>query len=149
MVIIAPPRAMFWSICPEIPNLNSMDLNRSGSMSAGFPSRFRRTQPVGERGERDDADRQEQADGFAALLPDEDAQHESAHPEDRQGRTDEVDSSRAGVRHVADEPASQSTMAMTTTSSRNATRYDRKVVMKPPINGPTAAAIAAAAPTRA
>ena len=38
---------------------------------------------------------------------------------------------------------------MTTTSSRNATRYDRKVVMKPPIRGPTAAAMAAAAPTRA
>ena len=38
---------------------------------------------------------------------------------------------------------------MTTTSSRNATRYDRKVVMKPPSSGPTAAAMAAAAPTRA
>ncbi len=43
MVIIAPPSAMFWSICPEIPNLNSFDLNRSGSISVGFPSRFRRT----------------------------------------------------------------------------------------------------------
>ena len=41
------------------------------------------------------------------------------------------------------------TIAMTTTSSRNATRYDRNVVMKPPISGPTAAAIAAEAPTRA
>ena len=41
------------------------------------------------------------------------------------------------------------TIAMTTTSSPNATRYDRNVVMKPPISGPTAAAIAAAAPTSA
>lgn len=38
---------------------------------------------------------------------------------------------------------------MITTSPRNATRQDRYVVMKPPSNGPTAAAIAAAAPTSA
>ncbi len=41
------------------------------------------------------------------------------------------------------------TTAMTTTSSANPTRHDRKVVMKPPSNGPMAAAIAAAAPTSA
>ena len=40
-----------------------------------------------------------------------------------------------------------STIAMTTASSRNAMRQDRYVVMKPPISGPTAAAIAADAPT--
>ena len=34
-------------------------------------------------------------------------------------------------------------------SMRNATRQDRYVVMRPPSSGPTAAAIAAAAPTRA
>ena len=50
-----------------------------------------------------DADRQEQADGFAALLPDEDAQHQAAHAEDRQQRTDEVDLARAGVRRVTNE----------------------------------------------
>ena len=38
---------------------------------------------------------------------------------------------------------------MITASSRKPTRQDRKVVMKPPSNGPTAAAIAAAAPTSA
>ena len=43
MVIITPPSATFWSSCPEIPNLNSIDLNRSGSMRVGLPSRFRRT----------------------------------------------------------------------------------------------------------
>ena len=42
-----------------------------------------------------------------------------------------------------------STMAMITASSRKPTRHDRYVVMNPPISGPTAAAIAAAAPTRA
>ena len=38
---------------------------------------------------------------------------------------------------------------MITSSSAKPTRHDRYVVMKPPINGPTAAATAAAAPTRA
>ena len=43
----------------------------------------------------------------------------------------------------------QGLTAITTTSSRNPTRQDRKVVRKPPSSGPTAAAIAAAAPTSA
>jgi hypothetical protein len=43
----------------------------------------------------------------------------------------------------------RSTIAMITTSPKNATRQDRYVVMKPPSRGPTAAAIAAAAPTSA
>ena len=38
---------------------------------------------------------------------------------------------------------------MITTSPKNATRQERYVVMKPPTSGPTAAAIAAAAPTSA
>jgi hypothetical protein len=42
-----------------------------------------------------------------------------------------------------------STMAMITASSANPTRQDKKVVMKPPSSGPTAAAIAADAPTSA
>ena len=42
-----------------------------------------------------------------------------------------------------------STTAMTTTSRPNPTRHDRYVVTNPPSSGPTAAAIAAAAPTRA
>ena len=46
-------------------------------------------------------------------------------------------------------PMLESTTAMITTSSAKPTRHERKVVMKPPNNGPTAAAIAAEAPTRA
>ncbi len=38
---------------------------------------------------------------------------------------------------------------MITTSRAKPTRHERNVVMKPPSNGPTAAAIAAEAPTRA
>ena len=41
------------------------------------------------------------------------------------------------------------TTAMIRTSRANPTRHDRYVVMKPPISGPTAAAIAADAPTSA
>jgi hypothetical protein len=40
-----------------------------------------------------------------------------------------------------------STIAITASSSRKPTRHDRYVVRKPPSRGPTAAAIAAAAPT--
>ena len=46
-------------------------------------------------------------------------------------------------------PRPDSTIAMITASSAKPTRQDRNVVMKPPINGPTAAAIAAEAPTSA
>ena len=40
------------------------------------------------------------------------------------------------------------TIPITTTSPRNPMRHVHAVVKKPPISGPTAAAIAAAAPTR-
>ena len=43
----------------------------------------------------------------------------------------------------------RSTTAMMTASRANATRHDRNVVMNPPRSGPTAAAIAAEAPTSA
>ena len=43
----------------------------------------------------------------------------------------------------------ESTTAMTTASSANPTRQVQTVVMKPPRSGPTAAAMAAEAPTRA
>ena len=46
-------------------------------------------------------------------------------------------------------PMPASTIAMMTASSRKPTRHDRNVVMKPPRRGPTAAAIAAEAPTSA
>ena len=39
---MAPPSEICWSICSEIPNLNSLELNKSGSISVGFPARLRR-----------------------------------------------------------------------------------------------------------
>jgi hypothetical protein len=41
------------------------------------------------------------------------------------------------------------TIAITRTSNRKPTRHDSSVVRKPPSSGPTAAAMAAAAPTSA
>ena len=46
-------------------------------------------------------------------------------------------------------PIPASTIAMMTASPRKPTRQERKVVTTPPISGPTAAAIAAEAPTSA
>ena len=94
--------------------------NRSGSSSVGLPSRLRRDEPAGERAERDEADRDQEADELPALLPDEDADHDAAHADGRQDRADDVDAARARVRHVADQPRPLRTTAMTTTSSRNA-----------------------------
>ena len=107
MVIIAPPSAMFWSICPEIPNLNSADLNRSGSISDDLALSLAPDQPPGEQGQGDHADRKDEADRLGALLPGEDAQHQPAHPEDRQDGTDQVDLALPGVWHVLDQPAAE------------------------------------------
>ena len=50
---------------------------------------------------------------------------------------------------VANEPDARQHDRDDTTSSANPTRQDRNVVMKPPSSGPTAAAMAADAPTSA
>ena len=61
-----------------------------------------------------------------------------------------VDLPRAGVGHVAHEPdAREHDHDDHVLEQRTPTRHDRNVVMKPPRSGPTAAAIAAAAPTSA
>ena len=48
-------------------------------------------QPPGERAERDDADGDQRAHRLAALLPDEDAEHDAAHAERGEDRADDVD----------------------------------------------------------
>ena len=64
--------------------------------------------------------------------------------------TDDVDLARARVGHVAGScRRPDSTTAITTASSAKPTRHDSAVVRKPPSSGPTAAAIADAAPTSA
>ena len=61
-------------------------------------------EPAGERPQRERADRDQQHDVVAALLPHQDAQHHAAHPEDGQDRADPVDLPLARVRDVLDEP---------------------------------------------
>ena len=125
--------------------------NRSGSSRVGLPLALAPHEPAGERDQGHSADGHEQADELAALLPDEDAEHDAAHA---RGRTGRRPPRRPGADpvygHVLDEVGSgESTTAMMTTSSPKPTRHERKVVTKPPSSGPIAAAIAAAAPTRA
>ena len=74
---------------------------------------------------RDRADSQQRADGLAALLPDEDAEHDAAHADDREDRADR--STPRGPVYGTSRTSlmPDSTTAMTTTSSRNATRHDR------------------------
>ena len=64
-------------------------------------------EPVHQARHRRHADREQCGDGLAALLPDEDADDEAAHADDREERADVVDRAVARVRHVADLPAPQ------------------------------------------
>ena len=61
-------------------------------------------EPPGQRDQGDRPDRHEQDDELPALLPDQDAEHDAAHADDRQHRADDVDLAGPGVRHVLDEP---------------------------------------------
>src|SRR5204863_9950666 len=49
----------------------------------------------------------QRADRPAALLPDEDPEHDAAHAEGRQDRADYVDAAVARVRHVVDAAAAE------------------------------------------
>ena len=101
--IMAPPRVTFWSICWETPMRKFRCRNRSGSSRVGLPSALAPDEPVGEGGERDGADGHQEADELAALLPDEDAEHDAAHADDGQDGADQVDLARSGVGDVLDE----------------------------------------------
>ena len=95
--IIAPPRVICWSICWVTPSRKCGRRNRSGSISVGFPWRFRRTSQYASEASPTSADRDERADGFAALLPDQDPQDDTAHAHDGEGRADQVDVAGPGV----------------------------------------------------
>jgi hypothetical protein len=60
-------------------------------------------EPPGEQCHRDGPDRDQQPDGLAALLPDENAEHESAHSEHGEDCAHDVDVSRSGVHHIVNE----------------------------------------------
>ena len=101
--IIAPPSVICCSICWEIPIVKCGNRNRPGSSSVSFPCALAAHEPVGEQRERDRSDRDQQPDVLASFLPDEDAEHEAAHPEHGEDRADHVDLPRPGVGHVVDE----------------------------------------------
>ena len=108
-----------------------MDVNRSGSSSVGRALRAcaaAATRPAPPSATAPTS--MSSADGLAALLPDQDAEHDAAHAErptgPRRRRRPAADRCRArrGPARCPD-----STTAMITASSRKPTRQDRKVVM--------------------
>ncbi len=62
--------------------------------------------PPRERSQRDQADGDQGGNGLAALLPDEDPEHDAAHADCGEDRADDVNLSRAGERNFPDEPGS-------------------------------------------
>src|SRR4249919_2948930 len=60
-------------------------------------------EPPSQGRERDGTDRHCQPDVGASLLPDQDAEDDPAHPDDREDRSDKVDLTRPRVGDVADE----------------------------------------------
>ena len=105
--IIAPPSVICCIICWEIPSRKCGKRNRSGSSSVGLPGTLALHEPPREQRERDGAERDEQADGLAAFLPDEDAEDDAAHADDGERGADQVDVAGSGVLDVADEPGAR------------------------------------------
>ena len=64
-------------------------------------------EPPGEERQPDRAERDEQEDRLAAFLPDEDAEDDSAHTDDREHCADEVDVARPGVLDILYELAAR------------------------------------------
>ncbi len=105
--IISPPSAICCIVWPVMPRRKYFDRKRSGSSSAGFPSRLRLTshqasEPSATRPTDDQHD-----DGSASVLPDEDPHDDAAHAERGQDRSDDVDVPVSRVRHVLDQTASR------------------------------------------
>ena len=99
--IIMPPRAICWSICETPSRKRREEQARVEQRRAALA--LAADEPPDQRGHRDEADRDQDADGLAALLPDEDAEDDAAHPDRREGGADGVDRARPGVGHVVDE----------------------------------------------
>ena len=70
----------------------------------GLPGAFAPNEPVDEPCHPRHADRKQRSDRFAALLPDEHADDQPAHPDHRESRADSIDRPIARIRHVADTP---------------------------------------------
>ena len=147
--IINPPSEICCIICPEIPSRKTLEANKPASIRAGFPSRLRRTShqissaiatPPTTRSAPTASPPSCHTRMLSTMPPI--AKTEKIAPTTSTRRSPVYGASRTSL--IWD-----NTIAMITTSSAKPTRHDRYVVMKPPIKGPTAAAIAAEAPTSA
>ena len=74
-----------------MPSRNGFEPKSPGSMSGSSPRRLRRTSHQARAPCETTPIAMSATDRLAALLPDEDAQHDAAHAEDREGSADEVD----------------------------------------------------------
>ena len=101
--IIAPPRVICCSICWEIPILKCGKREQPRVEQRRLPLTLAAYQPERQRDQPDCSAHDERRHRFAALLPDQDAQHDTAHSHDGQGRADQVDLAWAGVGDVAHE----------------------------------------------
>jgi hypothetical protein len=87
-----------------MPSRYALDRNRSGVDQRRLPLALAPHQPPDERAQGHRSDRYQRPDRLAAFLPHEDAQHDTAHPDHREGGADDVDASVARIRHVAHQP---------------------------------------------
>ena len=123
--IIRPPRAICCSVCDEIPRRKYFDANRPGVDQRQLVLALAPHQPPHERAESDDADRDQRSDRLAALLPDEDPEHDTAHAERGEDRADDVEPPVPVYGTSWTRLLPTSTIAMITTSPPNATLHER------------------------
>ena len=148
--IIAPPRVMFCSACWEIPILKFGMPEQVRVEQGRLPFAVAPHQPPGQRPERERADRDRSA-RRTRPPPARPGSRGRRRPCRRpRGPRPTTSIWRAPVYGTSRTSLMlSSTTAITTSSRKKPTRHERKVVTKPPSSGPTAAAIAADAPTSA
>jgi hypothetical protein len=110
---------------PGDPQAEDRRLEQLGVDQRRLPLALAAQEPPREGPEPDDADREQRRHGLAAFLPDEDAEHDAAHPQHGQDRADDVHLPGARVRRVLHELDPTSTIAITASSSRKAMRQER------------------------
>ena len=119
--IIAPPSAICCSSCCETPSRKHLAREQVGIDQRRLALALAPPQPRGERRRAPPRPTTMRAPtGLAALLPGEDAEHDAAHAERPRAARRRRRPAGPGVGHVAHIPSPDSTIAMTTASSRNA-----------------------------
>ena len=96
-----PPSVICCSVCPEIPDAEQRRLEEVGIEQRRLSRPLAAHEPERETAERARTQHEKCRDGLAAFLPDEDPEHDAAHPDDREHCADDVDAPLARVRNVA------------------------------------------------